>query len=341
MRDHLLGYLLEALEPAEHELVERQLSTDANLRRDLAALERSLDVLGADREHLDPPPRLTQRTCQFVFLAASPTMTVPATNLPAAAAMSSPMAAAFEPASRASAPGRWTAADLVVAAGIFLAMGMLLFPAVNNSRYAARLAGCQNNLRELGLALAGYSQQNQGRFPEVETSGKLNVAGVYAAKLADTGFLSDPTKVICPASPLAATLDKFRLPRLEDLHAAQEYELAELQRLVGGSYGYTLGHHADGQYQPTKNLHRKTFAVMSDAPGCDLTHHQSTNHSGSGQNVLFEDGHVEYLQGCKRAGCRDDIFENEQGEVAAGTHPEDSVIGPSGARPILLQLPGR
>jgi hypothetical protein len=60
----------------------------------------------------------------------------------------------------------------------------------------------------------------------------------------------------------------------------------------------------------------------------------SLNHGRKGQNVLFEDGHVEFLQGCNAEGCPDNIFLNDRGQPTAGVHANDAVIGPSHAHPL-------
>jgi hypothetical protein len=104
--------------------------------------------------------------------------------------------------------------------------------------------------------------------------------------------------------------------------------------LVGGSYGYTLGYVSRGRYRPTKNLGRANFAIVADAPNPTPPYH-SHNHGGCGQNVLFEDLHVQYLTTCKAHGCTDDIFTNDDGKVAPGLHAHDSVIGPSALRILV------
>ncbi len=52
------------------------------------------------------------------------------------------------------------------------------------------------------------------------------------------------------------------------------------------------------------------------------------NHDRCGQNVLFEDGHVQFLKNCRCTpkGHADDIFANSLGEIAPGTSADDSVI---------------
>src|SRR3990172_9971212 len=104
MRVHLIGYLLDALEPDEHEMVKAQLSRDPHLKRELELLSRSLAPLAADRAHHEPPAGLAHRTCEFVAMQARVTVA------PSVATVSQ---------------SRWSLADLAVAAGIFLAATML------------------------------------------------------------------------------------------------------------------------------------------------------------------------------------------------------------------------
>jgi len=66
MRDHLLGYLIEALEPSERDEVEEYLSRHPGLRVELERLDCCLEPLRAGKFHHDPPPRLVERTCEFV-----------------------------------------------------------------------------------------------------------------------------------------------------------------------------------------------------------------------------------------------------------------------------------
>ncbi len=193
MREDLVGYLIGALEPHESAAVEAQLTRDDGLRRNLELLRRSLSILESHRESFDPPGGLAARTCQFVAVQVNTTLApVPASS-------------------------RWRMADLVVAAGIFIAASMLFFPAIYHSRYSSQIANCENNLRRISQALAEYSGLHHGYFPGLSPEGPQSAAGVYAVKLMDDGLVKEPQWFVCPASPLAEKVDQFHVPSLNDL----------------------------------------------------------------------------------------------------------------------------
>jgi hypothetical protein len=312
MRDHLVGYLLDALEPDEQEFVEQRLAADPQLRKELELLHRGLDPLRADRGAFEPPSGLRERTCRYVVERMT-TLSMPEVKA-----------------------ARWTFSDVTIMAGIMLIASSLFFPALQHSRQSARLATCQNNLRQLGTSLAGYSERHHGYFPEILPGSNLGAAGIYAVRLAEEGSLPDPRLVVCPASQLAEQQD-FRLPTTIELKDAKGETLVTFHRTMGGSYGYSLGYLVDGKYQAPKNHYRKNFALVGDAPLLTSDGLHSLNHGG-GQNVLFEDGHAGFLTECQVGGCRDNIYLNDQDQPAAGLHENDAVLGASSARPFLTTI---
>jgi hypothetical protein len=224
----------------------------------------------------------------------------------------------------------WRLIDIAVAVAICVAGAALVLPLIQSSRASAQVAACANRLREIGLALSGYSEHHEGNFPQVPESGKLSAAGIYAPVLLDAGYLNDRRIVICPASPLAAN-STLIVPTLGQVQAADGDQLAQLRRTMGGSYGYALGYRDGALYKTTRNLHRANFALAADMPASDCS--TSPNHGGAGHNVLLEDGHIAFIHGCRLDGCSDDIFTNDLGQVAAGCHVNDAVVARSDVSP--------
>jgi prepilin-type processing-associated H-X9-DG protein/prepilin-type N-terminal cleavage/methylation domain-containing protein len=69
---------------------------------------------------------------------------------------------------------------LVVVAIVGLLVGLLL-PAVQAARAAARATQCKNNLHQIGLALAQFTNVHSGRFPETShtTEGDASRGWIY------------------------------------------------------------------------------------------------------------------------------------------------------------------
>lgn len=317
MREDLLGYLLGALEPSEQRLVETRLLECAQLRHELELLRNSLAPLEADAEQFTPPAGLVARTCRLVSLRSY---------------RESPNDEAARPLG--GTPTRWRVVDMLVAAGIVIAASMLFFPAVAHSRFQAKVDACQNNLRVVGQALLRYSQFHDGYFPVVPVSGNLSMAGVYAPTLLDHGFLDGAQWVCCPGD-LSVRDPLLKVPTLAQLEAAGPRMLIQLRRTSGGSYGYLLGYVENGRYYPHRNLHRANFAILADAPD-PRRQGSSAHHDFEGQNMLFEDGHVDFRCLCD-CGCDDNIYMNVLGVVGAGIGRNDCVLGRSDAPPVLIR----
>ena len=325
MREELLGYLLEALEPDERASVEERLRHDAKLQQELELLHESLEPLRADTKVFEPPVGLALRTCTLIdrnipFAPQQPKVAISASS------SSSNSDNFFR--------GSWSLADLAVAAAIFLAATTLLFPAIQHSRSNARIAGCQNNLRQLGTSLAQYSNMNGNYFPSLPTEGSLSAAGLYAVQLAEKELLPNEQLLVCPNTVCGTDAEPFHVPTRAELESASGSRLVKLLKQMGGSYGYNLGFMQDGEYHSVRNQGRPTFALMADTPSIDLEGRQSKNHGSCGQNVLFEDGHVCHLSGCSQGEELDHIYLNDKWMMAAGTHADDSSIGHSYASPF-------
>jgi hypothetical protein len=214
---------------------------------------------------------------------------------------------------------------------------LLVFPALSQSRFQAAVRGCQDNLRQLGVSLKHYAGAHGGRFPQVPRQGNEAFTGVYSVVLRDSGLLSDPRYLACPAVASQRQW-AIEIPTCADLRQAAPEQLAELRRLMSGDYGYHLPIIVNGRSMAVRDQNRHTFAIMADSPSPSLDGQPSGNHGSLGQNVLFEDGSVHYFNGKDLAALYivlgDCLFLNEDSEVAPGKHPADAVVAPFNARPV-------
>lgn len=325
LEEDLLGYLLNAVEPAQRRRIAARLKADPHLRRKLESLRSQLSA-GSHEAQFDPPPGLREQTCNLVEGCHQHRLARGDVRLGGSESL--------------VCCRQWSLRDVIVAAGVFLAAAMLFFPALANSRYRSHIDMCQRNLQQLGQALCEFSEIHAGQFPSVAVSGNRAAAGVYAPILVDDGYLIDTRVLVCPGSPLAENVSGWRVPTLAELDRARDRTLEQLKSTMGGSYGYTLGYVAGDRYQSPRSEGRDFFALMSDAPSLHLAGRRSSNHCGRGQNVLFEDFHVAFVADPDEAFhppiARNALFVNRYGYAEAGADKNDTVIGGSGTPPLLI-----
>ena len=348
MKPDLLGYLLGALEGPEHEATTKQLTDNESLRMELLEVESRLLPMEAERWQYEPPAGLAARTCQMVLdfeehrkvtprSAATGMTRETDSRVHSKVGMSARPEAGYRQAN-------WSSSDFMVTAGVLLATCMLFFPAVANSRHQARTAYCQNNMRLFGVALPSWADRFSGNLPYIPTEGNTAVAGFYAPQLHDTGYMTEPNQVLCPSSSLAKRRLTFVVPSIDAIRRAEGEELVRLQRQMGGSYCYVLGHYKNGRHQATNMKGRSYFAVMSDQVQSVGQGTFQNAHGGRGVVVLFEDGHARMIVLSPKQPTApsalpepiqpwDQLFVSNRGLIEAGEDEEDIVLGASWVRP--------
>src|SRR4051812_6094933 len=166
MREQLIRYLLGELDANERRDLQSRLKSSPELRAELEQL-RSCFAESRDEDLFAPdaPSGLAARTAGRV----------------ASGDASKPFGATqgqlSQPADSAAAFLGWSLADLTVAGGVMLAVSMLIFPALRNSRDGSRQIACQHNMQELGTLVSLYAQDHGRYIPEV---GPNEHAGMFA-----------------------------------------------------------------------------------------------------------------------------------------------------------------
>lgn len=321
--DELVNYLLGALDEPDRLRVAARLEIDAEWREEYWRLRRCFDALEEDSEEHEPPAGLVASTCDFVANAAG--------------------SGALSMASRMEGPPpgavRWTMVDAAMAAGVFIAASLLLFPALMHSKLVAEIDSCKNNLVQLGMGYAQYANFFHGIMPAAAASGNRALAGMAPIAMLGGGYLNNDHAVLCPGDDQArAQLREFKTFKLPLLIEIDRADLAKLQclRKQLGSYGYGLGIVVHGRYVPPRMRGRQHYAIAADAPGCPITGRPTRNHGGKVTNVLFEDLHIESLvDGLQLEAA----FHNYRDEVSAGLELDDACIACPGSPPLRLGTP--
>ena len=313
MEEDLVGYLLNALEPAEERRVEAYVEAHPEARRGLDTIAVRTLALIAEHRCMEPVRML-------------------------------------EPARRPSAFTHrtwWRRADVLVAASLLFVAALLVPPALSYVRYRHNLTYCANSLHVLGSALEAYGDHHAGNFPNIANPFEDRpvaavsdhaAAGMVMPVLASHGLLNPQAAHPCPGSGESMTD--------VNMEALQNMSADEFQQTAPGlmpSYAYTLGYESNGGVAGLSRGNGRV-PLMSDAPPplparavVVMPQLNSRNHGGKGQNVLFTDGTVIFLTTrffkpgiCGKA---DDIYLNLDGQIRAGKGPYDAVLGPSGSRP--------
>jgi len=323
MEENFVGYLLDALDERTKLQVEAYLEERPDACAKLALVKQGLNVLEADLDAPMPPPLLAERTLARVAEHVC-------TSGDRIAEL--PKAPPATPAMLRGSRSWWRRADVMVAAVLLLTVTGISVVVLQRMQGPAMIAECKNNLREFFGGLEAYRERT-GHFPDIVKEAPHDVAGMVVPILAEAGVLPSSTSIRCPAvgAPLSCDLT---LAKLRDM---SDSDFRPRSPCLSMCYAYSLGYrdengvwHAPGDAQENS---LSQLPIMADRPPSEGIIKNSVNHGGTGQNVLFADGHLLFLPGRTLGNEDDDIFLNTNNRVAAGLGARDIVLGYSAARP--------
>jgi hypothetical protein len=315
MDEHLVGYLLNTLDPVTHQRVAAYLHAHPEALAQLDLLEQALEPLSADAEDSAPPERLVHNTLSRI---AEYRCALPAAPRPS-------------PHQVGSRTRRWgRPVDWMVAAVLLILVTGLLAPLVARQwRMQQRLA-CANNLRQLWVGLEAYADRSTNNdFPRVEASGPRAVAGIFVPLLADCGLLED-VSTECPAQGKRKPL-RYSVQELERLYRESPDEYRAVARDLAGHYAYCIGYEEGHRLC---GLHRGSgdgLPILADCSSADGRN--SSNHGGGGQNVLYVGGNVRWCVQPTVGLDGDNIYVNRNNRVRAGVCRTDTVLAASEVGP--------
>ena len=219
--------------------------------------------------------------------------------------------------------------ELLVLLAILVVLSSIFVPFLLRSREADRRVRCTDNLRVIQNALKTYATANGNNLPRVTYEPSRNPTGYVAYTGAESpdpfargsnvrandvtaslwllvrAGLVPPMRFVCPSSGDRPD------PALSAGRAVRPEERSNFSGAAHLSYSYASPFSAAPGYRLNTDLLKFDFAVLGDknpgtgggddvtAPAHDadpfeLAHANSNNHGGSGQNMLYADGHVQF-----------------------------------------------
>ena len=211
----------------------------------------------------------------------------------------------------------FTLIELLVVVAIIAVLVAMLLPALSRAKEAAKRAQCMSNLRQIGIALHMYGNDNDDRAPLVYYGGqvgavsdKLGGATQYPAHypsdpINSSGFqpycqryIADYNMWFCPSEKHVALKDKN--------YWGTQFNLTDARVSYGGYQQTFINEYdrsgATGTDWVLPNYYRVPKVSLGGRRGyvCDVTGQPSMGngaqfHHGNGYNVLYFDGSVLFV----------------------------------------------
>lgn len=202
----------------------------------------------------------------------------------------------------------FTLIELLVVIAIIGILAGILLPVLSRARESARSTQCASNVKQIGMGLIMYANENSEAFPSSTADAMLSLNLLFP------NYISDQRVFKCPS-------DTFVTAATNALVAVNT-KFTKNQCSYGYDYTHTQADDAD-------------VAILADrprnAPGATTptANTNSPNHGGTvgtvavgdtagrGQNVLYLDGHVEFMSTAlggwfsADGTTRDDIYGND------------------------------
>jgi type II secretory pathway pseudopilin PulG len=234
--------------------------------------------------------------------------------------------------------------ELIVVVGIITLLIAILIPMFMHARQRSTNHYCTDNLRQLGQAMRAYAADYRGRLPcslrSASTDPLPDRVSAAMFLLLKTQQLS-PSLFVCPATE--AIPDDFAgaSPRTRsnftDLRTNLSYSMQNPYATEAAeALGFTWTLDLPASFAIIADRNPAIPSLAEQIPGLDailpslkqVYVGNSTNHEGSGQNVLYADGRVEFQSTPFAGAAGDHIYLSRNNRVLDS--PQD------GADSILL-----
>lgn len=215
----------------------------------------------------------------------------------------------------------FTLIELLVVIAIIGILAGILLPVLSRARESARSTQCASNVKQIGMGLIMYANENSEAFPSSTADAMLSLSLLFP------NYISDQRVFNCPSDTFVTNATQSE--GANDMANAVAFNKNDCS--YGYDYTHTQADDADVAIladRPTNNAASLPTSANSPNHGGTVNAAGTADVAGRGQNVLYLDGHVEFMS-TQNAGwfaadgtTRDDIYNNN----AATTGGTDTYI---------------
>lgn len=183
----------------------------------------------------------------------------------------------------------FTLIELLVVIAIIGILAGILLPVLSRARESARSTQCASNVKQIGMGLIMYANENSEAFPSSTASAMTNLNLLFP------NYISDQRVFKCPSDTFVTAAT----------NAAIAKGVAFTKNQCSYGYDYTHTQADDADVAILADRPANAAGATTPTPAVD----NSPNHGGTvntiasgiadapgrGQNVLYLDGHVEFM----------------------------------------------
>ncbi|MBN2136443.1 MAG: hypothetical protein JW720_01415 [Sedimentisphaerales bacterium] len=224
--------------------------------------------------------------------------------------------------------------EMVAVAAVIMLVAGILLPLLGHQRQQYWKDRCQAQLSSIFQGLSNYVKDHDGRAPVVtaQTGRQWNTQSLYLPlKL---GYIKNPSLFLCPARKTNQTLelDLSRVAEYDDFPVRGYVTYSPRKQCPNSSSGDRL---CRGPILSDRNpmFEDESFTTFKKRLDQAILRANSRNHGGKGQNILHDDGRVQFVT-IRHIGAGDDMF--ALNEMCCGDEVDECEVLPASEHDVFM-----
>jgi len=173
----------------------------------------------------------------------------------------------------------FTLIELLVVIAIIGILAGILLPVLSRARESARKTQCMSNIKQIGMGLIMYANENNEDFPS-DTAYSAGSPAMRGLNILYDTYISDNKVFNCPSDATVTSATNAGMS-VSTIGGTEAFTSTQC------SYGYDRAH---------RQADDADVALAADRPpATPSATANSANHNARGQNIVYVDGHVEFI----------------------------------------------